>query len=208
MHCSDSPFICGPVGHTIAGGQSIFNNISQREVLVKGVNHRESKSINWRHNFEIKCLWIPSGIVPDGEKNVTKNTWIVLPNYLGMWVVDVGWNWVETWWVDECSCNIDLPGPNCCKLCLHGRYVVFPVDMAPKCKSHYRGSCYWLITSKPYIYSDDTCERGNTQQSYVCFVFLLEFQPRTKNCIFHNSTWCLNCTIVLTDSVIKHLLSY
>ena len=53
---------------------------------------------------------------------------------------------------------------------LHDKYVVVPVDKAPNnivlvCKPHYIGD------------PDDTYERGNPGQLYVCFVFL-EFQPK------------------------------
>jgi hypothetical protein len=37
---------------------------------------------------------------------------------------------------------------------------------------HGKGIRYWQITWQSYIYLDDTYDRGNREQSYVCFHFL------------------------------------
>ena len=50
--CASSPFIYNPTGHVITGGLKIINNTSLR-VFAKGLNYREPKSINWKHNFKI-----------------------------------------------------------------------------------------------------------------------------------------------------------
>ena len=44
--CACSPFIYNPAG------LNIINNISLRDVFIKGVIYREPKSINWKHNFK------------------------------------------------------------------------------------------------------------------------------------------------------------
>ena len=51
--CASSPFIYNPSGHVIAGDLKIINNTSLRDVFAKGPKYRESKSINWKHNFTI-----------------------------------------------------------------------------------------------------------------------------------------------------------
>jgi hypothetical protein len=39
----------------------------------------------------------------------------------------------------------------------------------------------------PLIYPDDILERGNSEQSLVSFVLLLEFHPKMTNWTFNNS---------------------
>ena len=51
--CASFPFIYNPTGHVITGDLKIINNTSLREVIAKGPKYRESKSINWKHNFKI-----------------------------------------------------------------------------------------------------------------------------------------------------------
>jgi hypothetical protein len=50
--CASSPFIYNPTGYVITGGLKIINNTSLR-VFAKGLNYRETKSINWKQNFKI-----------------------------------------------------------------------------------------------------------------------------------------------------------
>jgi len=51
--CTRSPFIYIPAGHVITCNLRIINTASLREVFAKGWKYRESKSINWKHNFKI-----------------------------------------------------------------------------------------------------------------------------------------------------------
>ena len=70
--CARFPFIYNPTVHVITGDLKIINNTSLREVIVKGPKYRESKSINWKHNFKI--LMDSSRIMPDTGKNVKRRT--------------------------------------------------------------------------------------------------------------------------------------
>jgi hypothetical protein len=51
------------------------------------------------------------------------------------------------------------------------------------------------ISGQPYIYPDDTYERGNPGQSWACFVFLWSFNQR----------WRTGFTITLLDSSIRQV---
>jgi len=51
--CASSPFIYNPAGHVITRDLKIINNTSLQDVLAKGPKYRESKSINWKHNFKM-----------------------------------------------------------------------------------------------------------------------------------------------------------
>jgi hypothetical protein len=59
---------------------------------------------------------------------------------------------------------------------LHEMYTIVPAGK--KCKSNY---------IECLIYPDDILERGNSEQSLVCFVLLWEFHPKMTNWTFLNS---------------------
>ena len=79
------------------------------------------------------------------------------------------------------------------------------------CKSHcidclIKELRYWQFTLQPHIYPDDTYERRNPGQSDLLYV-PLEFQPKMKNWIYHQSTGFLNNTTLLSSSAIVQGLS-